>query len=61
MVLFDLRTIMQRHVPTAEVDDFCRLLHMRVVQRSLKAQRNLAANEYRDASTFVLRPSVLKT
>ena len=61
VVLFDLRAVVQRHVPAAEVDDFGALQNMGVVERSLKAHRNLAAKEYRDASTFVLRPSVLKT
>ena len=62
VVLFDLRTIVQRHVPAAEVDDFCAMLDMCVVKRSLKAHRNLAANEYRDAQApSCSSPSVLKT
>ena len=60
-MLFDLRTVVQRHVPAAEVDDLGALQDMDVIERSLKAHRNLAAKEYRDASTLVLRPSVLKT
>jgi hypothetical protein len=37
------------------------LQDMHIIERSLKAHRNLTAKEYKDASTLVLRPSVLKT
>jgi hypothetical protein len=33
----------QRHFPAAEIDDFCALKNMGVMERSFKAHRNLAA------------------
>jgi hypothetical protein len=45
VVFLDLRTIVQRHFPAAEIDDFCTLKNMGVMERSLKAHRNLAAKE----------------
>ena len=43
VMFFDLRTIVQRHFPAAEIDDFCTLKNMGVMERSFKAHRNLAA------------------
>ena len=45
MVLLDLRAVVQRHVPAAKIDDLGARRHMGVVERSLQAHRNLAANQ----------------
>ena len=59
MVLFDLRSIVQRHFPAAEIDDFRTLQDVGVIERGLQAHRNLAAKERSDTSTRVPCPSVL--
>ena len=58
MVLFDLRAIVQRHFPAAEIDDFRSLHDMGVIERGLQTHHNLAAKEL-ETCTDVPCPSVL--
>jgi hypothetical protein len=38
MMFFELGTIVQRHIPAAEVDDLCAGSYMRIVKRCLVSQ-----------------------
>jgi hypothetical protein len=54
-MFFDLRTVVQRHFPTAEIDDFCTLQNVSIVESGFKAHRNLAAKN-RDTGTLSALP-----